>query len=98
MIRSTTAITLLAALPFAIPQANAYTGQTCVGSIVQLDGGHIQLKPDKGATLWCDAEFPDDLAPKVLKACPVGSRCRIKGTFAGHGTFVWITITHVSAK
>jgi hypothetical protein len=75
--------------------------QACSGTLVEGDDGYM-LKPDAGAGSWCDAIISsgeyiggDNLVPKVLKVCAVGSRCRIKGTFEGHGVFYWNKILEV---
>lgn len=95
---------LLGALFIASHNANAVVNkyQSCSG-ILTVSEGEYKLKPDAGSGLWCDAiissgEYIDgeNLVPKVLKVCAVGSRCRIKGTFVGHGVFYWNRILGVS--
>jgi hypothetical protein len=76
--------------------------QSCIG-ILTVSEGEYKLKPDAGSGLWCDAIISSgeyiggaNLVPKVLKVCAVGSRCRIKGTFEGHGVFYWNKILEVA--
>src|SRR5262249_2431089 len=76
--------------------------QSCSG-VITVSEGEYRLKPDAGSGLWCDAIISsgeyiggENLVPKVLKVCTVGSRCRIKGTYEGHGVFYWNNILGVS--
>jgi hypothetical protein len=69
--------------------------QTCSGVLVESEPGYYNLNPDIGSGLWCDADIAEDLSSKVLKVCPVGVRCRIKGTVHGRGAFSWIKITSI---
>jgi hypothetical protein len=74
--------------------------QACSGVLTQDDSGYL-LKPDPGSkSLWCDAYIGDDknssLAQRVLKTCMIGRRCRIEGSFRGHGVFYWTNISSVS--
>ena len=83
--------------PFRVPTlvASPQSKQLCSGALAQ-EKGYIVFKPDAANTsLWCDAEIPETLLPKLLKVCSIGARCQIGGTFMGHGTFVWDTITSV---
>jgi hypothetical protein len=76
--------------------------QSCTGVLVLEDDGEYGLKPDDGSTPWCGANVNsgeyiggENLVPRVLKVCPVGSRCHIEGTFEGHGVFYWNKITAI---
>ena len=83
--------------------------QECIGTLTLADGGYrLADASDTDArrnSLWCDAIIgvtPADpmlsdpkLIRKVLKVCPLGTLCRIKGTFSGRGEFYWTKITMV---
>lgn len=95
-----TATTILALTSAA--QAAPSKSQSCSGVLVQQDGEY-QLKPDTGSGLWCDAIISTgeyiggaNLVRQVLKVCTVNSRCRIEGSYEGHGVFYWNKISKVS--
>jgi hypothetical protein len=79
--------------------------QACSGVMTFDEAGQYMLSPKPGSGLWCDAVISDgkyiggpNLVPQVLKVCPVGSRCFIKGTYEGHGVFYWNKILEVKRK
>jgi hypothetical protein len=68
---------------------------TC-GGTVTLNEGSYQLNPDSGMLTWCDADLAGKEKDQVLKACPLNTRCQIKGIIEGHGAFGWVKI--ISAR
>jgi hypothetical protein len=93
-----------AMVPLAAPiqSACAETGsrQACTGVLIRDKAGYL-LKEDAGSkSLWCDAYIGEGenlpLVRRVLKTCPLGSRCRIAGLFQGHGIFYWRRIWSIS--
>jgi hypothetical protein len=107
-LKSATLILAALILPALIDSASAADTdrvrgryQSCSGTLI-VSEGEYQLKPDAGSGLWCDAIISTgeyiggaNLVPKVLKVCAVGNRCRIKGTYEGHGVFYWNKILEV---
>jgi Bacterial SH3 domain len=75
------------------------SSQSCTGTLILSDeqnGDDYALKPDKGNTsLWCDAALTGKHIKKVLDVCDLGGRCKIAGSFAGHGNFGWTSISEV---
>ena len=67
---------------------------TCSGVLTVIDG-ELQLKPDSGAKVWCDATFEGEQAKRVRATCAEGERCQVKGIIMGHGAFYWVKITSV---
>ncbi len=88
------AMPLVLSAGLAAPAARSIP-QACSG-VLTLEDGYYQLKPDAGATAWCDSNVSQELIPLVLKACKVGSRCRIVGSVQGHGVFYWMHISSVT--
>jgi hypothetical protein len=84
----------------AVEASAAERSQNCSG-VMKEDSGDYSLNPDAGSGLWCDALLSEEfssvkgLTQKVLKVCPVGSHCRIKGGYEGHGVFYWSQVTSV---
>ena len=69
---------------------------TCSGILAQ-EQGTYRLAPDQRMLTWCDADIDNKDKGRVLDACKLGDRCKIKGTIRGHGTFGWVEITSVKA-
>ena len=75
---------------------------TCNG-VLTVKEGELQLKPDPGSALWCDASFEGErykvakpgIADQVRAACSEGDRCHVAGEVLGHGVFYWVKITSV---
>jgi hypothetical protein len=89
---------VLAATISVAPGHAASMHQACTGILTQESGEFYALKPDLGQGFWCDADIDLKLAQRVLRTCPVGSRCHIVGSFEGHGTFIWTTLDSVSRR
>jgi hypothetical protein len=73
--------------------------QSCTGVMVKgEDGTHLALDAS-GAQFpgvsWCDSPFVGALEARALASCPLGSTCRVKGFFEGHGVFYWTKITSI---
>jgi hypothetical protein len=74
---------------------------TCTGVLTAQS--ELQLKPNPGSSLWCDALFTGkeygvtklDAEKRVRATCAEGDRCQVKGTVEGHGVFYWTKITSV---
>lgn len=71
--------------------------QLCEGKVSHDQDGMLTLADVKSTeSLWCEAYIGDNseapLARKLLQTCPVGSRCRVDGTFSGRGEFYWTRI------
>ena len=95
---------LLIAAAFALLATTAHAHvknvpQECVGTLTLADGEYrlADASPLKGKSLWCDALIVDPLLARVLRVCPVGTLCRIKGQFSGHGEFAWTKISRITS-
>ena len=91
-------------VPLVAPIQSAFAEpslrQACTGVLIRDKAGYL-LKEDAGSkSLWCDAYIGEGenspLVQRVLKTCALGSRCRIVGSFQGHGIFYWRRIWSVS--
>jgi hypothetical protein len=90
-------------LPFAVISNTATAKNlTCTGVLAR-NNGELQLMPDPGSALWCDASFEGEkwqvtkakIVKQITAACSEGERCRVVGEVQGHGVFYWVKITAV---
>jgi hypothetical protein len=73
--------------------------QVCKGFLYFDDGiekkGFQFIPDDNQKSLWCDADLSGAQLQQIIKVCKVYGRCRIEGTFAGHGSFGWTKILNI---
>ena len=91
---------LAATIASSFAQAkNKVISQSCTGTLTRSDEypGLLQLVSDDKGLCGADWYVQGREKKQVLKTCPLGSRCTIKGPFAGHaGQFSWVKINSVA--
>ena len=62
-------------LPFAVISNTATAKNlTCTGVLAR-NNGELQLMPDPGSALWCDASFEGEKCPVVILRTTLSRRC-----------------------
>jgi hypothetical protein len=72
--------------------------QSCTGTLTRSEDYPelLQLVSDEEGLCGADWYLQQHQKKRVLKVCPLRSRCTITGPFAGHaGTFSWVKINSV---
>jgi hypothetical protein len=98
-IKAIPAVMLLLITSTSVATSTPKQRQACDGTLALDESGYL-LRPDSDSkSLWCDSYIGSEknsaLAQRVLKACVLGSRCHIEGSFQGHGLFYWTQISSV---